>query len=335
MVVVACLVVAGLALRRAPQQPARPVTLTVGAWAPYVGPNLPDGGPVAQLVAEVLQRQGLRPEVEFSSWSLAADRVERGEAFGTFPYIASASRQEAFLLSDPLLEFDYRLWHATATGPPPIERPADLGNLRIALPDGYEAWEALDDAVAEFVPAPTVAAAFAMLREGDVDLVVEGRLPGEVLIRDELGEADPGDFAVLDPGGSPWLGARSSLHLMLPRTAEARDVMARFNEDLADARDSTLYTEVLAAVRGVADHFVHLTAAGDEGPIPLHTGPEAAERVLLPAGTTAEVLEWPEAYLEPSLDDDGARIRVKVLNGPSRGRVGWVAAAHVRLQETP
>ena len=317
------------------QRPARPVTVASGSWAPFVGPDLGDDAPIARIVSETLQREGFDPTITYSSWPLALERTERSEVFGTFPFISSAERRQDFLLSDPLIEFEYVLFfNARARpAPPEVRTAADLDGLRIGKAAGYDVWPALEDAVDQFVTYGSSLEAFRALADGEIDLLPEGLLPGRALIRDPDLRADAADFEVLEAAGNPLLSATETLHFMMPRTEEAARLMSRFDESLAVTKETSLYEDAVAALgTDTEGQTVELAPLDGQGAVEM-IDQAAGSTLLAPRGTKALVLEWPEAYVQgaPSAPSQPLVVRAKVLNGPARGRVVLIDARAVRL----
>ena len=107
-----------LALRLVPNsnaRPARPVKLASSEWEPFIGPNLQNDGPVAEIVTEAMQRMGYQPEISYASWELIQEQASRAEVLGAFPLILSNERQENYYASDSILEFEYVLFYNVNT----------------------------------------------------------------------------------------------------------------------------------------------------------------------------------------------------------------------------
>ena len=328
-------VVVGLALiflvsRLAPSpvRPPKPVFVASGDWEPFVGSDLTGGGPVARLVSEVLQRQGYAPEVTFTTWSLAEQRTGSGAAIGGFPFVGSDSRRDEFLLSDPLLDFDYVLFVRRGDRAAlAVDKSADLADLDVAHIAGYDYWPELEAAVAEFVEYPSAAAAFAALAAGEVDVVPEGRESGEAILSSPSYSGDATDIVPLPAGDNPLLGSREALYFMLPPSDDNRRFLAAFNRSLALVKATDLYTETLAALdsRGGNDEL-ELRSVGGVGLAVLRD--RTGRSVVTPVGTRVRVVAWPAEFSEgvDSVSDRPIDVQVKVLDGPSQGRIMSVDA---------
>lgn len=334
VVLVAVLVTSVTQLRPSPTRPVRPVEVTTSAWEPFVSPALPGGGPLTEIVVETLRRQGLDPRVTFSSWPAALERAERGQVLGAFPLIRSERRTERFVLSDPIYEFEYVLfYHLDAwPDPPAIETAADLRDLRIGLVDGYDVWGELDDAVETFVEFDTTLDAFEALADGRIDLLPEGRLPGRILVESGRLRDDARSFAEIDPTGNPLLGATESVHVLFPRTDEGRRVASAFDAALADVRTTDLYRDMVEALAAGPVEIAELEPVAGDPLVRLWFAGSGSAHAVAPRGTRVQVLEWPEPFRDAGAADGTVpRVRVKVLNGPSRGFVVYAAPESLRL----
>ena len=337
MAVVAVLGAVGLGLlfaasqwSSAPVLPPRPVVVATSEWQPFVSPDLEGDGPLARVVSEALRLQGYDPEISFSSWPIAQERALQRQVVGVFPLIASEQRRDEFLVSDPLLEFEYVLFYNADRwmDPPELATPADMRELRIGLVEGYDVWEELDEAVEQFVEYETSIEAFRALERNEIDLLAEGLVPGRAIVEGPQMTADARSFGVIEAAGNPLLGATETVHLMLPRTDEGRRLLPGFNAALADVRSSEMYREALD-LDGSLDAIVELEPIGQSPTVDLWDSATGSELRHAPAGTTARVVQWPTAFTD-GVGPPG-RIPVKILDGPAGGQVVYVDPGAVRL----
>lgn len=309
---------------------ARPIRISSGEWAPYVSPELAGGGPMAQLVTEIYNRAGYTPEIDYTSWQVAEERVADGGSFAMFPMVGSAERRRQFLLSDPLAEFQYVLFYDRRRDRPQVDSPEAMEALEVGAIAGYDYWQELDAASEGMREYDSTQAGFEALAAGDIDVLVEGLLPGRAVL------ADPGfphDASAFDyvRSNEPWATSTQALYLMVPRTEAGADVLDTFNEALRAVRETPMYTDLLRGLEGGSSTSVQLVPAGDEGVVQVHDEAGAVAFVT-PRGTGAEVLVWPDYFTRgqpPKAEDD--LIEVKLTNGPGQGRVVWVSARNVEL----
>ncbi|RLP93396.1 hypothetical protein EAD89_06205 [Micromonospora sp. BL4] len=328
--VVAATGIVAVGLRNSPTAPSRAVLVSSGAWAPFVGPDLPDGGPVTQLVVELLSRSGYSPEVRYTSWALAEEKVSSGASIGAFPLVGSEPRRNKFLLSDPLIDFEYVLFYNRRSGEPKISSAGDLGALRVGGIAGYDYWDELESAVPEFVEFGSTLEGFRALADGRIDLLAEGLLSGQAVLADPSFAGDAGDFGHLQ-GDSPLVHSVQGLHFMMADTDEAASVMAKLNAMLTKMRQSQEYEDIVAELEPSASREVTLTPVAASGLVELLD--QGGKRVLLaPKGTRAQVLAWPEAFVETAGPPPAqVLVKVKITNGPAQGRVLHVDARALLL----
>lgn len=328
--VVAAAGVVAVGLRGSPAAPSRAVLVSSGAWAPFVGPDLPGGGPVTELVVELLSRSGYSPEVRYTSWPLAEETVSSGASIGAFPLVASESRRTKFLLSDPLIDFEYVLFYNRRNGEPKVSSAGDLGALRVGGIAGYDYWDELESAVPEFVEFESALEGFQALADGRIDLLAEGLLPGQAVLADPSFAGDAGDFGHLQ-GDNRLVHSVQGLHFMMADTNETASVMAKLNGVLTKMRQSQEYEDIIAGLEPSAFDEVTLTPVALSGLVEL-LDQEGKPVLLAPKGTRARVLAWPEAFVgtggPPSAK---VLVKVKVTNGPAQGRVLHVDARALLL----
>lgn len=360
VVIVAAGIVA-VGLRTTPVSPARPIPVSSGSWAPFVGPQLPDGGPVARLVVQVLRQSGYSPEISYAnSWSLAEEQVTSGASVGVFPLVGSATRRARLLLSDPLVDFEYVLFYDRRRGTPRVATAADLAALRVGRVAGYDYWSEFEAAATNTVRFESALDAFRALADGKVDVVAEGLLSGQAVLTDPAFAADATDFDHLR-GDGPLVHSVQGLYFMMPRTSEAAAVMRRFNRELARTRRSPEYADIVAQLKPSEFQEVSLAPVGATGLVELL---DAAGRpaLLAPQGTRARVLSWPEQFGGAAAGTPGAPgspggpggpggpdgpgtggvrpgagrvlVQVKITNGPARGRVLYVDARALLLERS-
>lgn len=320
-----------LGLRPWPASPSRPILISSGSWAPYVGPDLPQGGPLAELVTECLRRARYSPEVSYTSWSLAEDRVRTEASVGVFPLVSSQARRAEFLASEPLLEFKYVLFFDRRRGTPNITSPSDLTVLRVGGIAGYDYWSELEAAVGDFVEFESAMDGFRALANGEIDVLAEGLVSGQAVIVDPDFTGDAADFDYVR-GDGPLVQSVENLYFMTANTAAASKIMNEFNRELAELRRTGDYERIVAPLRPSTAEEVELLPSESSGLVELldSTGKVV---LLAPRGTRARVIAWPDEFVAPSNAQSGPLLlQVKVTNGAARGRAMYVDARSVQLE---
>lgn len=320
-------------VRSAPARPDRQVVIASGTWEPYVGPGLADGGPVTRIVVDALAARGYQADVRWTSWPSGLASTRRGSVAGTFPFVGTEERRTDFLVSDPIVDFEYVLFARRVDGAlPQVRTAADLAGLRLARIEGYEYWPELRDAAVETVPYATSGDAFEALVRGDVDLVPEGRQPGLALLSSGSLTADREQVDFLPPGDDPLLTATRPLSLLMPRGPGNQEIMREFNEGLREIKGTDVFADAVSELEsGVVPVEVSLRDPTGRAAVRLRT--LDGRWLLTPAGTRARVVRWPDAYLEPvrSLPRSSERVEAKLLSGPSAGRLVEVRPQDVEV----
>ena len=318
-------------VRSSPARPDRQVVIASGVWQPYVGPDLDAGGPVTRIVTEALAAQGYQAEVRWSTWGASLSSARRGSVAATFPFVGTSNRRDDFLVSDPIVDFDYVLFARRVHGRlPSLVSAADIHRLRVGMIDGYEYWPELTAAVGASTTFATSRDAFDALARGTVDLVPEGRQPGMALVRSGAIPVDSERIGFVPPRGNPLLGATRPLSLLMPKLPGNESFMDDFNRGLAEVEQTDDYRDAVATLEsGVAPVEVTLDAAPGTRGVRLRTSD--GRWLLTPAGTTARVVSWPRAFVRPVRRPPSASawLRVKLLTGPSAGRLLDVRAEDV------
>jgi len=80
---------------------ARQVVLATTAWEPYIGPNLPGQGYVAEVAREALARSGHSLRLVFLPWARAVQMAKSGKADGYLPEYEAQELRKHFLFSAP------------------------------------------------------------------------------------------------------------------------------------------------------------------------------------------------------------------------------------------
>lgn len=88
-----------------------PLTLLMGSvnYPPYIGENLPAGGPMARIVQQAFARVGYQAHVRFYPWSRAIMQAREGLLDGLFTVWMREERKSDFVYSEPLYPNRLRL----------------------------------------------------------------------------------------------------------------------------------------------------------------------------------------------------------------------------------
>lgn len=322
-------------------RPPEQVVVATGEWPPFIGSNLPDYGPLAELLREVLSREGYRPSFEFGSWSEAQDRAASGKVFGTLPFIKTAERELRFSFSEPLVSAEYVLFYklpAFRQDGGDMERiadPEELSSYKVGLMEGYQLWGDLPNLVDVAETYDDLYEAFEALDRGEIDLLGESRVVGERILLTPGFRWDPEHFDHIDEAGSWLRGTKQEFHLLMKRSEKNEELLQdSINPALREVERTGVYEAIMTPLQldPVAPERISLLSA----PTPAKN-PVNGRWYLLPRGTSAAVLAWPDAFRQGQSSLEGSNeplwCRIKVLNGPQRGRVLMVEADQIELED--
>lgn len=333
------LALAILAIFPRPTKPAQPIRVHTGEWPPYVSGSRPDHGPVGHLVRDIFRRAGYRPELVFTSWSRAQSALDDGTAIAAFPFIATTDRSTRFHITDPFLSFDYTLFYrhqgtvteeALRAWNPETAPPAP--GWRLGVVEGYQLWSSLGQAIEPTHTFDHTAAAFEALASGEIDLVAESRLVGQRVLADPT---VPVDASLVATAPGALTTSEQQLHILTPRTTAGLRLVEKLNHAIASLRNEGRLAETRDQLSTppstdtppstviVTDVTVARDAEGNT--------------FRLPRGTRGVVLAWPPAFIRPldqatpAQKSTSTTCKLKLINGPLRGRILTVGVASIEI----
>lgn len=233
-------VIASLFISPLSAQAVESVILWTGAREPFTGPNLPEGGPLTEIVKRALKVQSLDSEVKFADWNEIPAHLPEGNNLG-FPLVKNEERKQKFQYSDvlyPTTSYFYTL-ESSKTATPSVaawkgktlcrQRAFDLENARPFIQKyqwKVERPENSDDCMK-------------MLKEGKVDL-----MPGI----DVIFQLHAKRLFGSNKGFAPIKGLsyKSDLYIILDKeNPKARPILDAFNKGLSQIKASGEYRRIL------------------------------------------------------------------------------------------
>lgn len=230
-----CPMLCALLLALLPAQ-ASELRLTNGEWAPYLGAQLPHHGIASRIIEEAFALEGIQVRWEFHPWARSLRLAERGERHGSAVWLSSPERQETFLISDPVVDSNYYLFHRKSLALD-WRQLEDLAGLRLGATSGYDYGEAFQLAEArrslQIRRLGSDLLGFRQLLAGRIDAFPMDKIVGFDLLHAQFSSAERAQLTF-----HPQPIRSDSLHLLLSRKIpENAEYMRRFNAGLARLRE--------------------------------------------------------------------------------------------------
>jgi polar amino acid transport system substrate-binding protein len=326
--VLATVVVLGL-VGGGKNEPLEPVLLATGEWAPYSGEALASYGVASAVVSAVFQQMGYQPQLRFMPWPRAeqvtAENDTNRGVRAAFPYVFTSERDAKFYYSKSILTIELSIFYN-------VERNSNAGNIKevgdlakfLIVPiRGYQYPAEVEKFVGGVPAVENNIAAFEQLLNSEQPLlVVEATRVGEEILSGQLAiKADPIRTSKLH-----FLKETPIFLIASKRNPNNSSLIRKFDNTLIQMQGTGSLKQIEAQVFDAIDaqRMVRLQPLQPQGRIEAFL--TAGGSVLLPQGTRAVVEHWSSNYLKdkPARADAAEFVRVRVLNGPQRGRSLYV-----------
>ncbi|MBD9414248.1 transporter substrate-binding domain-containing protein [Pseudomonas sp. PDM16] len=222
--------------------------LTNGEWPPYLGENLPFHGVASRIVEEAFAQEGVQVKWEFHPWARALHNAERGTSDGSAVWLRSPGREEAFFISDPVVESGYYFFHRKDL---PVEwgEVGDLQGLRVGGAIDYDYGEAFSsaeqDGVLRVRRLSTEEQGLRMLLAGRLDVFPMDKIVAFDLLHNRFTRDERAQLSF-----HPHPLRTDSLHLMLSkRIVGNEEKLQSFNRGLRQLRDSGRVAQYLLEIQ--------------------------------------------------------------------------------------
>jgi polar amino acid transport system substrate-binding protein len=311
------------------QEPLEPILLATGEWSPYSGESLASRGVASAIVSAIFRQMGYEPEFRFMPWARAEQAALDNDANrgvrATFPYASTPERESAFYFSRPVFSIELSVFYNAERNPAgsQIATAADLLKFEVVPISGYRYPAEAEKAVARLPAVDSNLSAFKLLiASSDPLVVVEATRVGEELL---------GGVLALEAGRIRTAPLRftSPIHLIASRrNPNNSSLIRRFDETLADVQRANGLDQIQAEVLDAIDEqrMVRLQPLQPLTSLEALLEPQGTMRVMLPQGTRAVVERWSSNFLAatPVGPTTTELVRVRLLNGPHRGRSVFV-----------
>ena len=185
--------------------------------------------------------------------------------------------------------------------------------MRVGRISGYQYWDELDNSGASFSTFNDGYEAFNALANDQVDLVAEGSIAGNTILKSPVFEDSADLYEIVDLNPSLSSDTRG-LHLFMNNSKESKILMSQFNEGLRKYKQTTTYKTHLKEVAD-ADTLVSLST-GDNRAVEVYSNQNGQLIGRTPRGTEGILRQWPNSADEMA--------EVKITSGPFSGRIAKI-----------
>lgn len=328
-------------------KPLKPLHVGTGNWEPFVGQSLPHYGPVAEMLTNILVDLEYVPEFKFYDWPMVEIHLAAGYPSIAFPFIESKERKKkGFRFSDPLLEFDYVLFFHKKR----LREALSLQSLdelmkldgRIGLIRGYaKLAETPDKAYKE---VSSTIAGFNQLRDGEgIYYLLESKIVGLRLLEGRYLPDDKNDFMFLGQSNMQTSQENLSfinkvaLRIMLSPKLNP-DIINDINDKIKSNKKKPFFHNLENQIMSgnKSSETGYLVSGNHETIYGYLSESDNSQMFALPGKSKVLVIKWGSAYLreikKTREEIKGGRSKVKLLNGPLRGKVMWVNNRFITLE---
>lgn len=228
---------------------AETIRLTNGEWRPYMGEQLPHQGVASRIVSEAFANEGIEVQWMFYPWARALQSAERGKSAGAAVWRHNPEREQAFFVSDAVIESNYYLFHRKDQ-PFDWKTVDDLQGRRIGAAIDYD--YGADFQAAERSGQLNVKhlgneeQGLRMLLAGRLDVMPMDKIVAFDLLRGDGFSREERAQLTFHPQSL----REDSLHLLLSRQVPGNEaILERFNRGLKTLRDSGRVSQYLLEVQ--------------------------------------------------------------------------------------
>ncbi|WP_420546816.1 substrate-binding periplasmic protein [Curvivirga sp.] len=223
------------------------VEIAVGEWPPYLSEDLPQGGIMAQAIAEIFQDIGVEAKFRFLPWGRAYEETSRGAHTATGVWMHKAEREQDFIYSEAILTEQFVFFYNTDISFD-WKTLKDIEKYRIGGGTKYSYGPAFDKAIAagriKIERVGNVHLNFRKLLTGRISLFPQEINVGYADLRRHLSEEDQ---ARITHHPKPFLNNHS--YVLFPRRVEKSEELVRlFNQKLRQYREDGRYDILMATL---------------------------------------------------------------------------------------
>jgi len=207
------------------------VLLAADNWQPYQGENLPNGGPISEIIVEAFKRVGYNLRIEFMPWASVLEKVKKGKYDGGFSAAYEKQRAGDFFFSNPVAESPGFRFYTRKDTTIACNKLEDLKGYRIGVVRGYIYGPKFDEMPGlKKIAGNSEETNLINLVNGNLDVVIMDQLHAQYLLNKMPEKKEKISQLPLLPNQK---GARDILYLIISKAAAASaQVKIDFNHGL-------------------------------------------------------------------------------------------------------
>jgi len=192
------LLVSALLCLASAQATAGDIKLVTVDYSPFYGPNLPNEGPITEIVTAAFKKVGYQVGIKYVPWARAVADAKAGKADGLHGAWYSKEREQWFAYSDKLPGNEIVLFRRKGTEPQAFTGYDDLQPYKIGVVRGYVNPPEFDAANLRTEEANSDKLNLTKLAKERVDLILIDRALAKYILASELTEYKD-DLEAVDP----------------------------------------------------------------------------------------------------------------------------------------
>lgn len=325
-------------------KPLKPIHVATGNWEPFVGQNLDNNGPVAQMISSILIEMNYLPVFKFYDWGFIHPHLDAGYPGFAFPYLKGNDTLR-YKYSDPIVKLDYVLFYYDKTNDlqynfESLDQIAKA-KKKIGLIKGYTKFPNLDnDSI--YTEVSSAIEGFQNLINGKIDFLLEAKNVGQLITASGKIKADVSHFHYLGKAKKPNTKDNSvfvkNLSFRIKFSSKvSNEFITSINDAIKNCSGTDYYKSLEAQANNIQKEELQAYIISPYNSLVYAYTSSTKEQpdYILPSSSKVVVLNWNEIYYS-KIDKKNKthailRNEVKIINGPLKGKVFWIESKHIEL----
>ena len=330
-------------------KPLKPIHVASGDWEPYVGQNLENNGPVAQMISTILIELDYLPIFKFYDWGFIHPHLDAGYPGFAFPYLKGdhlkGNDTLKYKYSIPIVKLDYVLFYYDKANKleynfESVDKIVEA-NMKIGLIKGYTKFPGLDnDSI--YTEVPNALEGFEKLVNGSIDFLLEAKNVGQQLTLSGKIKADASHFNYLGKAMQPNKKDNSVFVKNLSyRIKFSSKVSNEFISSINSAIKKCTGTDYYKSLEAKANELpkeelqAHIISLDNSPVYGYRSSLKEQPDYVLPSSSKVVVVNWNEIFYSQINKKEKIhaqlRSQVKIIKGPLKGKVLWVENKQIEL----